>query len=496
MKKAKSKKKIILLVLLALILLMIVGWWGFCVKMYNDNFNVRGDSYEPLMLRVEDFSGLRCTEYAFSSDKGQMLAGYLYSAGEDQQGIVVIAHGFGDGGHNSYMDCANFFAQNGYFTFAYDATGTDKSGGEGVGGVPQGVIDLDHAISFVEANADIPELPIVLFGHSWGAYSVSAVLTYHPEVKVVIECCGFNRSSDMFESGGKSQAGSVIYAMTPFIRLHERFKYGKYATNTAMDGFEATDAAVMIVHSADDDVIGIEYGCDKYYEKYKDDPRFTFLRFEDRGHNGILKDPDDIYVDELNAEFKKWLETLDYDYESEENRERFIEDKANYLTENLDRARWSSRLDMDLFAQFLSFYDRAIGIIPDGEQQTLEEKYPDYFGLQTSKGLEVYVWQMAPESYSFGVLPGTNREKTLEELWNMKGANADEMRAILSTYDIDESEIIIIPWQNPISSYIPEYWIRQKDESPDSVAKRQQEYVDSLREMLFASVIPTGSDSL
>jgi hypothetical protein len=151
---------------------------------------------------------------------------------------------------------------------------------------------------------------------------------------------------------------------------------------------------------------------------------------------------------------------------------------------------------MDLFAQFLSFYDRAIGIIPDGEQQTLEEKYPDYFGLTTSKGLEVYVWQMAPGSYSFGVLPGTNREKTLEELWNMKGANADEMRAILSTYDIDESEIIIIPWQNPISSYIPEYWIRQKDESPDSVAKRQQEYVDSLREMLFASVIPTGSDSL
>ena len=276
--------------------------------------------------------------------------------------------------------------------------------------------------------------------------------------------------------------------MTPFIRLHERFKYGKYAINTAMDGFEATDAPVMIVHSADDDVIGIEYGCDQYFEKCKDDPRFTFLRFEDRGHNGILKDPDDTYVDELNADFKVWLETLDYDYESEENRERFIEDKANYLTENLDRARWSSRLDMDLFAQFLSFYDRAIGIIPDGEQQTLEEKYPDYFGLPTSKGLEVYVWQMAPGSYSFGVLPGTNREKTNEELWNMKGAAADEMRAILSTYDIDESEIIIIPWQNPISSYIPEYWIRQKDEDADSVAKRQQDYVDSLREMLFAPV--------
>lgn len=80
---------------------------------------------------TEDFSGLQCDEYTFPSDKGQMLAGYLYSSGESQRGIVVIAHG--------------------------------------VGGVPQGVLDLEYAISFVEANDDIPDLPIVLFGHSWGS---------------------------------------------------------------------------------------------------------------------------------------------------------------------------------------------------------------------------------------------------------------------------------------------------------------------------------------
>jgi len=358
--KKRSKKKIIFIIILLVIILMIVGWWMFCIKMYNDNFNVRGDSYEPLMFHTEDFSGLQCDEYSFPSDKGQMLAGYLYSSGENQRGIVVIAHGFGGGGHNSYMDCADYFARNGYFVFAYDATGTDKSEGEGVGGVPQGVIDLEHAISFVEANDDIPDLPIVLFGHSWGAYSVCSVLTYHPEVKAVIECSGFNRSSDMFESGGKSQAGSVIYTMTPFVRIHELFKYGKYASNTAMDGFQSTDASVMIVHSADDDVIGIEYGYDQYYEKYKDDARFTFIRFEDRGHNDILNDPNDTYKDEFNAGFDQWLKTLDYDYKSEVNKDRFAEDKANYITENLDHTRWSNRLDKDLFEKFLDFYDRAL----------------------------------------------------------------------------------------------------------------------------------------
>lgn len=360
MEKRRSKKRIILVILLSVIFLLIIGWWAFCVKMYDDNFNVRGDSYEPLMLRVEDFDGLKCTEYAFSSDKGQKLAGYLYRVGEDQHGIVVIAHGFGGGGHNSYMDVANYFAQNGYYVFAYDATGCDKSEGEGVGGVPQGVIDLDYAVSFVEESSEIPDLPIVLFGHSWGGYSVSSVLTYHPEVKAVIECSGFNRSSDMFESGGKSQAGVMIYAMTPFIRIHELIKYGKYASNTAMDGFDSTDAAIMIVHSADDGVIGIEYGCDKYYEKYKDDSRFTFIRFEDRGHNDVFNDPANTYKDEFNAEFGKWLETLDYDYKAKENSERFIEDKARYITENLDHARWGNRLAEDLFARFLDFYEKAI----------------------------------------------------------------------------------------------------------------------------------------
>ena len=358
--KIRSKKKIVIGIILGIIVLLIAGWWALCVVLYNENINIKGESYEPIMLHVEDFDGLKCTEYSFPSDKGQILAGYLYSAGEEQHGIVVLAHGFGDGGHNSYMDVADYFAQHGYYVFCYDATAMDKSEGDSLGGIPQGVIDLDHAISFVESSNDIPDLPIVLFGHSWGGFCVSSVLTYHPEVKAVIECCGFDRSSDLFESGGKSQAGDGIYLMTPFIRIHESFMFGKYASNTSMDGFDSTDAAIMIVHSADDSVIGIEYGLDKYYAKYKDDPRFTFLRFEDRGHNAILNDPNNTYLDGFNSEFEEYCKSLDYDYKDEANIDRFAEDKKNYLTEHLDREKYSHRLDQDLFAQFLEFYEKAV----------------------------------------------------------------------------------------------------------------------------------------
>ena len=355
MKKVKSKKKIILIILLCLVLLLVIGWAILSVSIYNENFNKRFSSYEPLMLHVEDFDGLQCEPCEFTSDKGQKLAGYLYSADSDPRGIIVIAHGLG-AGQNSYMDCADYFAHHGYYVFAYDATGNDKSEGDGVGAIPQGVADLDHAVSYAESR--FPELPVALFGHSWGGYSACAVLNFHPEVRAVVECCGCNRSSDLFEAGGLDQAGSVIYTMMPFIRLHERIHCGKYAAATAMDGFAASDAAVMVVHSADDGVVPIRYGYDLYYEKYKNDPRFVFQRFENRGHNFIFSQTG--YLREFYADMNRWAETLDYDIYDAANAERFQNEKAAFIRNHLDREKLTHDLDPELFDGFLAFYDEHI----------------------------------------------------------------------------------------------------------------------------------------
>ncbi len=358
MNKTRSKtKKVFIIVLCIVAVLLIAGDWALTVMIYDENFNQRFESYEPLMLYVDDFDGLQRTPYEFSSDKGQVLKGYMYSAGEYPHGIIVMAHGFGGGGHNSYMDCANYFAHHGYLVFAYDATGNDESGGEGVGGFPQGVIDLDNAITFVEKSGNFPELPIVLFGHSWGGYSVCSALTYHPEVKAVIACSGCNSSVDIFEAEGKKQAGNIIYAMLPFVRLHELIKYGGYALNTAMAGFAKSTAPVMILHSADDEVVPPQYGYDIYYEKYKDDSRFRFILFEDKGHNYFNVET---YKDTFNAEFDKWLETLDYDYKAAENKDRFSKEKADYIHEHFDRDKWCSTLDTELFEDFVRFYDESL----------------------------------------------------------------------------------------------------------------------------------------
>ena len=186
-----KKKKRLIIICAVLLALVIVLPAAVSVAAYESVFAARYTTDRALAYTLEDFPGLRAQRYEFPTADGQMLVGYRYYH-EDQtpRAALVIAHGFGGGGHNTYMDCADFFAANGFAVFAYDATGNDESPGKG-GGLPRGTVDLEHAIAFVESCEDFKDLPVVLFGHSWGGYSACSVLTYRPEVKAVVSVAGF-----------------------------------------------------------------------------------------------------------------------------------------------------------------------------------------------------------------------------------------------------------------------------------------------------------------
>ena len=117
--------------------------------------------------------------------------------------------------------------------------------------------------------------------------------------------------------------------------------------------------------------------------------------------------------------------------------------------------------------------------------QPLRVQYPEYFDLDASTGLDVYVWQMAPDSYYFGLLPHTAspRDSTAQELLALRGASSEQMRYILAAYALDPDDIHVIPWQNPISSYIPECWI--VTENGESLEEKQAQYIETVSAMLF-----------
>jgi dienelactone hydrolase len=350
MLKAKKRTKIIVAICVGLIIVLLVVPFALSVYIYQSNFGVRYETLPWLSWDIEDFEGLNKERYTFASNNGQMLTGYRYFKDTDTtKGVVIIAHGLGGGGHNAYMDVADHLTSNGYVVFAYDATGNDESEGDSVGGMPQGIIDLDHAVRFVKNSTEFEGLPIMLFGHSWGAYSAGSVLSIHPDIKAVVMGAGFNTSIDIIEEEGRRQAGVAIDFVLPYLSLIEKIKFGKYSSYTCIDGFENSNAGVMLIHSADDEMISFEDQFMMFSGIYQNNPRFDFVRYEDRGHNNIFSSDDSR---QANIEYEEQFWT----YINTTGAEATAELKTEYMNENGDMHKLFE-LDSELMDRMVAFYD-------------------------------------------------------------------------------------------------------------------------------------------
>ena len=349
--KKTIKKIIIVSIVTAILLLTIFLVTPFTIGaiLYNSVFNERYETAEWMKLHLDDFDRLKADKHEFTSNNGNKLVGYRYYVDNVKpQGVVVIVHGLGGGGHNTYMDVAYYFVQNGYSVFAYDATGNDESEGKGVNGIPQGVADLSYAIDYLQEINELKDLPIMLWGHSWGGYCVSAVLNYHPEVKAVASIAGFNRSGDLIRAQGQQMVGGLISFMMPYVNAIESIRCGKYSSANALDGFANSECGVFIAHSSDDTTVPIKYGYDEYYKKYAGNARFEFVRYENKGHNNIIYSETYInYLVEFNEKARNYFG----------GQTPSLEERTTYVKEHLDRTIYCNGLDTELFDRILIFYN-------------------------------------------------------------------------------------------------------------------------------------------
>ena len=315
---------------------------------YKDNFEKRFTTYEGYRLYLEECKGLVGEKRIFSSNKGQLLTGYkYYSKDVDIKGLLVMAHGFGGGGHNGYLNVIDYFTKNGYLVFAYDATGNDESEGVAVGGLPQGLIDLDYALQFVKSEKEFGSLPIYLWGHSWGGYSVGSVTKLHPDVKAVIVVAGFNQSVDMLESEGRKIAGDVVDFLIPYIEKYEENKFGEYASMSILESLSESKVPAFFIHSKDDEMIPYEISFARYYEKFASNPNYVFVSYEDKGHSYV-------YCNDTSKEFRTHY------YQKAQEYKKSKENITNEMWLSFDKENFSAKLAYDLdpvlMAQMLDFY--------------------------------------------------------------------------------------------------------------------------------------------
>jgi len=229
-----------------------------------------------------------------------------YIFGEDNDiGLVVISHGLGGGGL-SYLREIMYFVDNGWRVFAFDKTGSHNSEGSGTRGLPQSAIDLHAALNYIASRNW--EIPIVLYGHSWGGFAVAAVLNFDHDIKAVVSLSGFAEPLMMLQEGAKHIVGSVSSLFTPFLWTYQWILFGNYASLSAIEGINSADVPVKIIHGRTDSVVSYEGAGIIAHRDRISNPNTLFVSryYPNRsGHNDLTLDP--VLMHEINEFFMRHL---------------------------------------------------------------------------------------------------------------------------------------------------------------------------------------------
>jgi len=253
--KGKLIKRIVIITLCVLIVLFCLASFFGVMYVYKDMFG-RADIPEfTACLRYEDVKDEYSREDVEFESDGNTLQGHIYGDTESARALVVISHGLG-GYSESYLSETLYFVDNGYAVFGYDNTGSGESEGEGTTGMAQSRIDLDSALSFVEENEKLSNLPVLLYGHSWGGYAVTSILSSEHDIAASASVAGYNTPMEIIlEFGEEMMPVPLAYLEYPFLWLNNKIIFGENSDISAVDSINSCDTPVMLIHGKTDETV-------------------------------------------------------------------------------------------------------------------------------------------------------------------------------------------------------------------------------------------------
>ena len=261
-----------------------------------------GNAYQ---LRREDFPGLLSKELSFTGDRGQQLFAYIYYRTEVRRDrLIMLDHGMGCG-HSSYLAEIDALTRRGYTVFTYDHTGTDRSGGDNIGGFSQSLSDLDRAVRFVRSLDDFKNSRIAVIGHSWGGFSTMNIAALYPDITHVVAISGFV-SPRMIQH---QALGGVLRLYRPMLYDLEKSTLPDYADFDGRESLSrAVDTRALIIHSQDDRTCLFKKHFLVLEKALKDNERVKFIAVDNKNHHPQYTEDavsyKRAYVKELKAKLK------------------------------------------------------------------------------------------------------------------------------------------------------------------------------------------------
>lgn len=295
--------KALIFVIVAFIALFIaLTFFAYYIMYVKSGLNSRCEGNENLKyLKAKDFDNLNALPTEFKSNKGQTLRGFFYSSAKvsKYKGLLIFCHGMG-GGHLSYTTEINYFAQKGYLVLAYDNTGTCSSDGKKLNGFAQAVIDLKYAIKHASSVDEYKALPLLLVGHSWGAYSVCNVYEIAPDAQIKgILAFSPNDSLNRFVCDiSKSKTKLNLAFLGPFFDIVNIIKFGKTGLLKSCESIASNHIPTLVMHGGNDMVVNVKNSPVGLKNKLVSNTNARTILYESKYHNVYLSKDAEAYMND------------------------------------------------------------------------------------------------------------------------------------------------------------------------------------------------------
>jgi fermentation-respiration switch protein FrsA (DUF1100 family) len=205
-------------------------------------------SLEPEAPQVQDLSKTHAAETA-----------------ESRLRIAVLVHGYGT---NAFLmaDYARFYFEEGFGVFVPDNRAHGASGGSWIGMGHLDKDDLRQWLDFlIEKNGSGCE--ILLHGISMGASAVMMLNdgSLPPQVKCVIEDCGYTSARDEFAYQLKGMFGLPPFPLLHIASLESKIIAGySFAEASALDSLRTAAVPVFFIHGEADKFVPVSMARELY----------------------------------------------------------------------------------------------------------------------------------------------------------------------------------------------------------------------------------------
>ena len=276
------------LIVLIIILLYLLACTYLVYRLNKAVFLVHGsDPDNPCFIRYEDYPSLKRINYS-TYYYNKKINGYIYYKEKGTyKGFIILSHGL-FGTHVQYLKDINFLTDNGYKVLAYDQYGCGISQGDKQEYLAHGIYVCENVINDVIHRNINTNLDLILYGHSWGAYSVTGAIKNYPQIKKVIARSGpvSPRISgrDLFKVYNKHIYRFIYlgYNLAYLFLIPHMFRI------KATRGLKKNKTTkILFIHAKDDNIVFYNHSLANYYLKKKQS-NIEFYTTDIGKHNSII----------------------------------------------------------------------------------------------------------------------------------------------------------------------------------------------------------------